>query len=625
MSSIHFFPAATAAAAAVPTAKAPPLNNLDSCSSMAELRQHHARVVKLGLSSDNDAVGRVIKFCSLSDSGDLNYALKVFDQLPHPDAFVYNTILRGYLKAQLHKSCIFLYSQMLEEKWANPNKFTFPPLIRACCFENAVREGKQVHAHVVKFGLGQDPYCQNNLIHMYSDFELLDEAKAAFDNLEAKDDVSWTTLMSGFSRVGLVDRVLDLFESKPVKNGPTWNAVIAAHVQNDRFREAFALFDRMREENVEMDKFVAASMLSACTGLGALKRAELIYEQIKRRGVHIGHKLATTIIDTYCKCGRIEKAFEIFHELPSKGISSWNCMIGGFAMHGRGKDAVELFKKMESEKRVKPDNVTFVNLLGACAHSGLVEEGKYYFTYMTKTHGILPGMEHYGCLVDLLGRAGLLEESKRVIDGMPMQADAGVLGALLGACKIHGNINLAEEIGKRVIKLEPQNSGRYVLLANMYLKAGRYEEVAYIRKMMNDRGVKKLAGLSVVELDRTVHEFIAGGRAHPEAREIYAKVDEILVHIMELGYVPESDGILPSEEEKENPLFYHSEKLAIAYGLLKTKAGETIRVTKNLRVCRDCHEASKLISKVYDREIIVRDRNRFHHFRRGVCSCNDYW
>ncbi|GER57206.1 pentatricopeptide repeat (PPR) superfamily protein [Striga asiatica] len=624
MLSIHFFPAATAAA--VPTAKAPPLNSLDSCSSMSELRQHHARVIKLGLSSNNDAAGRIIKFCSLSDSGDLNYALKVFDKLPHPDAFVYNTILRGYLKAQLHKNCIFLYSQMLEQKQANPNKFTFPPLIRACCFENAIQEGKQVHAHVLKFGLGQDPYCQNNLIHMYSEFELLDEAKTAFDNLEAKDDVSWTTLMSGLSRVGLVDRALDLFESKPVKNGSMWNAVIAAHVQNDRFREAFALFDRMREENVEMDKFVAASMLSACTGLGALKRAESIYEHIKRRGVHIDHKLATTIIDAFCKCGRIEKAREIFRELPSKGISSWNCMIGGFAMHGRGKDAVELFKKMESEKTVKPDYITFVNLLGACAHSGLVEEGKYYFTYMTKAHGILPGMEHYGCLVDLLGRAGLLEEGKRVIDEMPIRADVGVLGALLGACKIHGNIDLVEEIGKQVLELEPENSGRYVLLANMYAKAGRYEEVAYIRKMMNDRGVKKLAGLSIVELDGTVHEFIAGGRAHPEAREVYAKVDEVLVRIMEYGYVPESDGmILTSEEENENPLFYHSEKLAIAYGLLKTKGGETIRVTKNLRVCRDCHEASKLISEVYDREIIVRDRNRFHHFRRGVCSCNDYW
>ncbi|KAL0316774.1 UNVERIFIED_CONTAM: Pentatricopeptide repeat-containing protein [Sesamum radiatum] len=564
MSSVQLLPAT--ATPSISTAKATPFKNLQSCSTMAELKQHHANIIKLGLSSDNDAMGRVIKFCGLSESGDLNYALKVFDSLPHPDAFIYNTMFRGYLEARLYRNCIDLYAHMLE-KFVTPNKFSFPPVIRACCVDNAVKEAKQVHAHVIKLGFSQDSFCQNNLIHMYVNFESLEEAKTVFDTLDKKDDVSWTTLISGYSRWGSVDEAFVVFESMPVKNSAAWNAVIAAHVQNNRFREAFNLFERMRNENVAMDNFVAASMLSACTGLGALEQGEWIYDYIRSSAIEVDPKLATTIMDMYCKCGRLDKAFEVFNGLSSKGVSSWNCMIGGFAMHGKGKAAIELLKKMEAETMVTPDYVTFVNAWCLCT---------------------------FRCFS--------------------------------WACRIHGNIDMAEEIGRQVIELEPNNSGRYVLLANLYAKAGRWE-VANIRKLMNDRGVKKVAGFSMIELEGTVSEFIAGGRTHPHATEIYAKLEEMLVRIKDLGYVPDPDGILYDicEEETENPLHYHSEKLAIAFGLLKTKPGETIRITKNLRVCKDCHQASKLISTVYDREIIVRDRNRFHHFKGGVCSCNDYW
>lgn len=398
-------------------------------------------------------------------------------------------------------------------------------------------------------------------------------------------------------------------------------------MQAGRFKDAFDLFGRMREEGVELDKFVAASMLSACTGLGALDQGQWVHRHIQKSGIEPDPKLATTIIDMYCKCGCLEKAYDAFNNLRNKGQSSWNCMIGGLAMHGRGEAAIELFKQMERSK-VKPDNITLLNVLTACAHSGLVQEGKYYFDYMVQTYAIEPKMEHFGCLIDMLGRAGLFEEAKRVLDEMPMDADAGVLGALLGACMIHGNIDLGEQVGNRVIELDPNNSGRYILLANLYASAGRWDDMANVRRLMNDRGVKKEPGWSVVELDGAVNEFIAGGWSHPEAKEIYAKVEELLGRIRLEGYVPDTGGGVlhdVDEEEKENPLYYHSEKLAIAFGLLKTRPGETIRISKNLRVCRDCHEASKLVSRVYDREIVVRDRNRFHHFRKGKCSCKDYW
>ncbi|KAL7161495.1 hypothetical protein ACSBR2_042038 [Camellia fascicularis] len=601
------------------------LLGLVSCSTMAELKQYHSKFIRLGLSSDNDAMGRVIKFCAISKSSEFGYALRVFDRMPHPDAFIYNIVIRGYLQCQLTRNCILLYSQMLRES-VTPNRFTFPSVVRACCVDYAIEEGKQVHAHVLKFGFGSDTCSLNNLIHMYVNFHCLEEARQVFDRMHHQDIVSWTTMISGYSQWGCVDEALKVFDIMPERNSVSWNTMIAAYVRNNYFQEAFALFDRMQSEKLVLDKYVAASMLSACSGLGALRHGEWIHGYIEKSGIEVDSKLATAIIDMYCKCGYLEKAFDFFNGLAHKGISSWNSMMGALALHGKGMAAIELLKEMEREA-IAPDYITFVNVLSACAHSGLVEEGCHYFRYMTEVHGIEPRSEHFGCMVDLFGRAGLLEEARKLINEMPMSPDASVLGALLGACRIHGNIEVGEKIGEKLIELEPCNSGRYVLLANVYANAGRWQDVANVRKLMNDRGVKKAPGISMIELEGIVYEFIAGGRVHPQAKEIYTKVDEMLEHVRYVGYVPDTDGVLHDidEEESENPLHYHSEKLAIALGLLKTKPGETLRITKNLRVCKDCHTVSKLISKIYDREIIVRDRNRFHHFKGGECSCGDYW
>lgn len=505
-----------------------------------------------------------------------------------------------------------------------PNTFTFPSLIRAC---NNVQEAKTLHAHVVKFGFARDMFALNNLIHVYFDFGSLDDARRVFYTMPDPNVVSWTSLVCGYSKWGLLDEAFRVFELMPRKNSVSWNAMIACFVKGNRFPEAFELFGRMREEKVEMDRFVAATMLSACTGVGALEQGKWIHRCVERSGVVLDAKLGTSIVDMYCKCGCLDKAFQVFCGLKVKGVSSWNCMIGGFAMHGKGEEAIRLFREMEEEAMVAPDSITFVNVLTACAHSGLVEEGWYYFHYMVDVHGIERTKEHYGCMVDLLARAGRLEEAKRVIDEMPMSPDAAVLGALLGACRIYGNLELGEEVGKRVVELDSGNSGRYVILGNIYASCGKWEQVASVRKLMDDRGVKKEPGFSMIEMEGEVNEFVAGAKDHPLAEAIYAKVYEMLEAIKTVGYVPDTNGVLHDlvEEERENPLFYHSEKLAIAYGLLKTKRGETLRVTKNLRVCKDCHQASKLISKVYDCDIIIRDRNRFHHFSNGECSCKDYW
>lgn len=304
-----------------------PLESLETCSSMAQLKQNHAHLTKLGLSSDNDAMGRLIKFCALSNDGDLDYALHLFDTLPHPDAFIYNTLIRGYLLRKQAADCIVLYLRMLQDS-VLPNKFTFPCLIRACSVDGAVEKGAQIHAHVFKFGFANDGFCLNNLIHMYVDFKALENARKVFNKMPRRDVVSWTTLISGYAQLGLVDAAFEVFEWMPERNSVSWNAMIAAYVQSNRFHEAFALFNRMRAENLALDKFVAASMLSACTGLGALEQGEWIHKYIRNKGIELDPKLATTIIDMYCKCGCLEKAYETFKGLTYKSISSWNCMIG---------------------------------------------------------------------------------------------------------------------------------------------------------------------------------------------------------------------------------------------------------------------------------------------------------
>ncbi|XP_073010120.1 pentatricopeptide repeat-containing protein At5g48910-like [Typha latifolia] len=601
------------------------LRHLDSISSLSEVRQYHSLLIRLGLSADNHAAARLVQFLALSPSGSLSYALRLFHRLPSPDPFLFNTLFRSPLFPPL--SSFLLFSRMLSDSLL-PNRFTFPSLLRCVSADPILLLpfGLQLHALLFKLGFASDPFSRNSLLLMYLSCSLPDAARRVFDTSAHVDVVSWTTMITGLSKLGLVDDARELFDGMPERNSVSWNAMIAGYVQGGRFADAFELFDRMREEGVGIDKFVAASMLAACTGVGALEQGRWIHEHIETNGIELDGKLATTVIDMYCKCGCLEKAYEVFVKLPQKGLSSWNCMIGGFAVHGRGELAIELFHQMEQEG-VMPDDITLLNVLSACAHSGLVAEGRRYFKHIVKTYSIEPKMEHFGCMVDLLGRAGLLEEAKKVIDEMPMEADAGVLGALLGACKIHGNLDMGEKIGRRVIELDSHNSGRYVLMANMFASAGRWEDVADMRRLMNDRGVNKEAGRSAIEMNGLVHEFICGGMSHPEAREIYAKVDEMLKRIRLEGYVPDTGGVLHDidEEEKENPLYYHSEKLAIAFGLLHVKPGETIRITKNLRVCRDCHEASKLISGVFDREIIVRDRNRFHHFKGGECSCKDYW
>ncbi|KAL3498858.1 hypothetical protein ACH5RR_041590 [Cinchona calisaya] len=350
-----------------------------------------------------------------------------------------------------------------------------------------------------------------------------------------------------------------------------------------------------------------------------------IHKYVERKGIQPNLSVENALIDTYAKCGSLQEAREVFDNMRFRDVVSWTSIISAYGKSGKGAKVVALFSEMRES--IIPDAIVFVPILSACSHAGLLEEGQQFYKLMTKEYKIVPRLEHFACMVDLLGRAGQVHEAYDFIKQMPLEPNETVWGAFLSACCVHKDMDIALEAADRLFQLAPKVSGYYVLLSNIYAKAGRWKEVTSIRSIMKGRGIKKLPGISNVELNNQVHTFLAGDRSHPQSKEIYEELDILIGKMKETGYVPETEDALHDieDEDKENQLVVHSEKLAIVFAIINTKPGTQIRITKNLRVCGDCHIAAKLISKIAKREIIVRDTNRFHHFENGFCSCGDYW
>lgn len=391
-------------------------------------------------------------------------------------------------------------------------------------------------------------------------------------------------------------------------------------------KEALEAFARMQGEGFEPEDRTLVSVLAACAHLGALEQGKWVHGYLRGKGRRVTVFLGTALVDMYAKCGEVELGLRVFREMPERNLLVWTTAIKGLAMHGRGAEALRMFGEMERCGFV-PDDIAFIGALCACTHAGLVDQGRQLFDSMSRGYGIEPKVEHYGCMVDLLARNGLLDEARDLIDSMPMEADALIWGALMAGCRFHKNVELAEHVVKHLIRLEPDCSGVYVLLANIYAVTGRHDDARSVRALMKQKGVEKTPGCSLIEINGIVHQFLVGDTSHPMIEDILARWDDIENRIRVEGYVPDRREVLQDidEEEKDDALARHSEKLAIAFGLISTEPGVSIRIVKNLRVCGDCHHVTKLISKVYDREIVVRDRTRFHLFRGGSCSCKDYW
>lgn len=410
----------------------------------------------------------------------------------------------------------------------------------------------------------------------------------------------------------------------------TWNALILGFASGNRARDALALFKRLCGSDSltareTVNEITVIGALSACAQLSALHEGEEVDRYASRHGFYSNTCVRNALIDMYAKCGAVDRAESLFRSMTTRSLVSWNAILMGCAVHGRGPYALHLFDEMLASGEVEPDAVTYLAVLCGCNHAGLVDEGLRVF----KSMKVAPAIKHYGTIVDLLGRAGRLSEAYDVITSMPsdVQPDVVLWQTLLGACKTYGHVELAEYVSDKLREMGSNGCGDYVLLSNVYAAKERWSDVDRVRDEMVKNDVRKIPGFSYTEVDGVVHKFLNGDKGHERWKEIYRGLDEIGARIKGLGYVPDVSNVLHDigEEDKENALYHHSEKLAIAFGLISTGEGTPIHVIKNLRICGDCHTVAKLISKAYNRVIVIRDRARFHQFEGGECSCGDYW
>ncbi|GAB4840194.1 hypothetical protein Ancab_020959 [Ancistrocladus abbreviatus] len=365
----------------------------------------------------------------------------------------------------------------------------------------------------------------------------------------------------------------------------------------------------MKEEGESIDRVTLISVLAAVSHLGAQGLGHWVDASMDKLKIELDENLGSALINMYAKCGCVEGAIGAFYRTKRKGVDTWNALISGLAVNGQSATAIEFFSKMESSN-LKPNAITFSSVLNACSHGGLVKDGLRLFDKMRTYYGIDPDIVHYGCLVDLLSRAALFDKVEEILESMPMQPDAVMLKALLSACRVPKNFNLGKKAGQWLLELPPDDHAGYILLSNIYALEGNLASVHEMRKEMRKKGIRIQTGCSSIEVNDSIHEFVVGDITHPKKDEIYQMLDEMVQRLKMSAYEPDLDQVLLDIDEqdmKHTALFHHSEKLAVAFGLISTSPGTTIRVVKNLRMCSDCHSAFKLLSSIYSRIIIVRD------------------
>ncbi|CAJ1871168.1 unnamed protein product [Sphenostylis stenocarpa] len=523
--------------------------------------------------------------------GSMFFAEKVFVQMAHRNLVSWNSMIVGFVKNKLYGRAIGFFREVLS---LDPDQVSFSSVLSACAGLVQLGFGKQVHGSIVKRGLVGLVYVKNSLVDMYCKCGLFEDATKLFRGAGDRDVV-------------------------------TWNVMIMGCVHSQNFEQTYTFFQDMIREGVEPDEASCSSLLHASASIAALAQGTLIHCHVLKTGHMKNARVSSSLVTMYGKCGSFFDAYGVFRETKDCNVVCWTAMITVCHQHGCANEAIELFEEMLKEG-VVPEYITFVSVLSACSHTGKVDDGFKYFNSMANVHSIEPGLEHYACMVDLLGRVGRLEEARRFIESMPIEPDSSVWGALLGACGKHGNVEIGREVAERLLDLEPDNPGNYVLLANIYSRHGRLEEADEVRRLMGINGVRKETGCSWIDVKNRTFVFNVNDRSHSRTQEIYEMLQKLKELIKKRGYVAETQfatNIVEGSEEQS--LWCHSEKLALAFGLLVLPPGSPVRIKKNLRTCGDCHTVMKFASEIFQREILVRDINRFHRFTKGSCSCRDYW
>ncbi|XP_015580630.2 putative pentatricopeptide repeat-containing protein At3g23330 [Ricinus communis] len=526
-------------------------------------------------------------------TSDVDSVRKVFEMMPKRDLVSWNTVIAGNAHNGMHEEALVMVREMGNVS-LKPDSFTLSSVLPIFAEYVNVDKGKEIHGYAIRHGLDGDVFIGSSLIDMYAKCTRVEDSLRVFSLLPRRDDISW-------------------------------NSIIAGCVQNSLFDEGLRFFRQMLKANVKPRQVSFSSILPACAHLTTLNLGRQLHGYILRVRFDNNVFIASSLVDMYAKCGNVKVARWIFDKMKQHDMVSWTAMIMGYALHGHARDAISLFEQMEM-RGVRPNYVAFVAVLTACSHAGLIDEARQYFNSMTQNYGISPGLEHYAAMSDLLGRAGKLDEAYKLISSMD-RPTGSVWSTVLAACRVHKNVDLAEKVANKIFEVDPENVGAYVLLSNIYSSAQRWKDTSKLRAFMRDKGIRKTPAFSWIEVKNQMHGFVSGDKSHPNYEKINEFQKVLLEKMEQEGYVPDTTEVLHDveEEQKKNLLYGHSERLAIAFGIISTPAGTTIRVTKNIRVCLDCHTATKIISKIVNREIVVRDNNRFHHFKDGKCSCGDYW
>ncbi|PUZ77208.1 hypothetical protein GQ55_1G351400 [Panicum hallii var. hallii] len=572
-----------------------------SARSVDDVRTAHARHIKLGLDRSPRHARPLLAACALSGwPGGMELAASIFESLDEPEAFDYNTLMRGHVSGgrgdRDPSAALRLYADMLEAG-VEPDNYTFPFVLKACAQLAALQEGRQLQAHIVKLGFQHDEHVQNSLISLYGKCGEPAMARLAFDRTEAEDrtPASWSALLAAYTRAGL------------------WGDCLES-------------FGAMVREGWRPDESSMVSALSACAHLGAYDVGRSIHCALLRNATRLNTIMETSLVDMYAKCGCIEKAAAVFDAMDGKSAWAYSAMVSGLALHGDGRKALQVFDAMVREGQA-PDAAVYVGVLNACSRAGLLEDGLRCFDRMRLEHKVAPNAQHYGCMVDLMARAGRLGDARALIGSMPTGPTDTAWRSLLNACRIHADLGLAERALQELRRLGAANAGDYVIVADMHARAKNWDAAAALRTEAADGGLAPSPGFSAVEVRGEVHRFVSQDMSHPRRRDIYEMLHQMEWQLRFDGYEPDTSevALAVGEEEKRRVAAAHSQKLAMAFGLLSTPEGTPVRVVTNLRMSKECHAYSALISEIFGREIVVRDRSRFHRFRRGACTCRDHW
>ncbi|KAL6900888.1 hypothetical protein ACP4OV_005564 [Aristida adscensionis] len=651
----------------------------------------HGYLIKLGLGAQCAVCNALISFYAKSNM--IEDALKVFHEMPHRDVISWNSIISGCTSSGLYNEAIELFITM----WVQGQELdstTLLSVLPACAQSCHSFIGSVIHGYSVKTGLAEQTPLANTLLDMYSNWSDWRSTNHIFKRMDQKNVVSWTSIITSYTRAGLFDKVAGLlqemgldgirpdvfavtsalhafasgeslkqgrsvhgyairngmekllpvanalmemyvrcgnieqarliFDSVTSKDIISWNTLIGGYSRNNLANESFSLFSDMLHQ-FRPNAVTMTCILPAAASLSSLERGREIHAYALRRGYLEDYYVPNALVDMYVKCGALLVARRLFDQLTKKNLISWTIMIAGYGMHGRGRDAIALFEQMRGSG-IEPDAASFSAILYACCHSGLREEGWRFFNAMRNEHKIEPKLKHYACIVDLLSHTGNLKEAFEFIESMPIEPDSSIWVSLLHGCRLYRDVKLAEKVAEKVFELEPGNTGYYVLLANIYAEAEKWEAARKLKNKIGGRGLRENTGCSWIEVRGKFHVFDANNRNHLQGNRIAGFLDDVARRMREEGHDPKKKYTLMGANDavKEEALCGHSSKLALAFGVLNLSEGRPIRVTKNSRVCSHCHEAAKFISKMCNREIILRDSNRFHHFEEGRCSCRGY-